>query len=68
MNQWADFRIDVADAAARLEPCHRQMVGLWLAGYTQTEIADVMGVRQGTVSKQIKASFCQLGQMLAYVE
>jgi IS30 family transposase len=64
----AELRVDLSEATAKLSDVDRYMIGMWLAGYSQVEIAAHLGVRQGTVSKGIKASFCQLGQILAYQE
>ena len=43
--------IDLKAALARLEPWQRLVLGYWVQGYTQQEIADILQVSQSTINR-----------------
>ena len=49
-----DAVIDLAAAMARLTEKQRRVISLWVQGYTQEEIAGIMGVDQATVSRTMR--------------
>ena len=58
-------RAEVRDAMARLAPDERQIVLLSvLEGYTMREIAEMLGLPQGTVSSKLHRTLKKLRQML----
>ena len=55
----------LADAMAKLEPEERMIVVLSvLHGYTNKEIADMMGKPQGTISSKLHRTYAKLREML----
>ena len=43
--------IDLKAALARLEPWQRLVLGYWVQGYTQQEIAEMLQISQPTVNR-----------------
>ena len=58
-----DQRIDLIAALNRLSPRQRRVILLWVAGYTQQEIADEYGVNQSTVSRWISGCVHIMGEL-----
>lgn len=52
--QDCENRMDVEQAISRLTPQQRRAVRLYLAGYSQAEIARKFGVSQQAISKMMK--------------
>lgn len=49
----SDRRMQLDELIARLAPVDRQLVVLWLEGFTAAEIAEVAGMRPGTVAVRL---------------
>jgi len=49
--QGVENRIDVERAMGRLSRREAAVLYLWVTGYTQAEVAEIMGVNQSTISR-----------------
>ena len=52
-SQHSDLRLDLEAALRLLTPRQAEVLGAWLAGYTQQEIGDACGVGQAAVCRRI---------------
>ena len=49
--QGVENKIDVERAIGRLSRREAAVLYLWVTGYTQAEVAEIMGVNQSTISR-----------------
>lgn len=49
--QGVENKIDVGRAIGRLSKREAAVLYLWVTGYTQAEVAEIMGVNQSTISR-----------------
>jgi RNA polymerase sigma factor (sigma-70 family) len=49
--QGVENKIDVERAIGRLSKREAAVLYLWVTGYTQAEVAEIMGVNQSTISR-----------------
>jgi len=55
-----ELRIDLERACRGLTARQRQALALWLQGYTQREIGEMMGIRRWTVCGLLRRAFRRL--------